>query len=276
MAGSTFLRGASADALATTAERLDERLSADSGDAAASVGEDLFAVAMLLHREAGLRRTATDVSLDPGSRSELLRRLLDGKVGATSLDVAAGAAGQRWTAPRDLADALEHLSVVATVRSAPDADAGRLSDELFTAAAIVRDESGLRDALADPARSTEDKSALVDAVFGAQALPATTTLLKRALAGTHRTVGVALEDYQRVAADVHSERVATVRVAQELGQAELDRLQRALTRQYGREVHLNVQVDPAVIGGMRVEIGDDVIDGTVSSRLDEARRRLAG
>ena len=49
-----------------------------------------------------------------------------------------------------------------------------------------------------------------------------------------------------------------------------------LARQYDRPVHLNVVVDPEVIGGIRVEIGDDVIDGTVSSRLDEARRRLAG
>jgi F-type H+-transporting ATPase subunit delta len=41
-------------------------------------------------------------------------------------------------------------------------------------------------------------------------------------------------------------------------------------------VHPNVVVDPEVIGGVRVEIGDDIIDGTVVSRLDDARRRLAG
>ena len=53
-------------------------------------------------------------------------------------------------------------------------------------------------------------------------------------------------------------------------------LRTALSRQYDRDVHLNVVIDPDVIGGIRVEIGDDVIDGTVSSRLDEARRKLAG
>ena len=41
-------------------------------------------------------------------------------------------------------------------------------------------------------------------------------------------------------------------------------------------MHLNVIVDPEVIGGIRVEIGDDVIDGTVSNRLHDARRQLAG
>jgi F-type H+-transporting ATPase subunit delta len=70
--------------------------------------------------------------------------------------------------------------------------------------------------------------------------------------------------------------VATVRVARPLSDADRRRLTEALSRTYGREIHLNVVVDPEVIGGIRVEIGDDVIDGTVSSRLDEARRRLAG
>ena len=68
----------------------------------------------------------------------------------------------------------------------------------------------------------------------------------------------------------------TVRFARPLGDADRDRLAAALARSYGRDVHLNVIVDPEVIGGIRVEIGDDVIDGTVASRLDDAGRRLAG
>jgi len=76
--------------------------------------------------------------------------------------------------------------------------------------------------------------------------------------------------------DVVPRLVATVRVAHELGDADSQRLQGALARQYDRPVHLNVVVDPDVVGGVKVEIGDDVIDGTVASRLDDARRRLAG
>jgi F-type H+-transporting ATPase subunit delta len=75
---------------------------------------------------------------------------------------------------------------------------------------------------------------------------------------------------------VHDERVVTVRVAHPLTDAERQRLTGALSRQYGRQLHLNVVIDLDVIGGIRVEIGDDVIDGTVASRLDEARRKLAG
>ena len=75
---------------------------------------------------------------------------------------------------------------------------------------------------------------------------------------------------------MHQQSVARVHVAQDLTDAERTRLQQALGRQYGRQVHLNVVVEPGLLGGMRVEIGEDVIDGTVVGRLDEARRRLAG
>jgi F-type H+-transporting ATPase subunit delta len=67
-----------------------------------------------------------------------------------------------------------------------------------------------------------------------------------------------------------------VHTARELSADELQRLAAALGTQYGKDVQLHVVVDPALIGGLRVEIGDDVIEGTVVNRLDEARRRLAG
>ena len=105
---------------------------------------------------------------------------------------------------------------------------------------------------------------------------ATVILVKQALSGSHRSVAVALEEYEKVAADVHGRDVATVRVARGLSDQDAQRLSGVLARQYDRPVHLNVVVDPEVVGGVKVEIGDDVIDGTVSSRLDDARRRLAG
>ncbi len=90
-------------------------------------------------------------------------------------------------------------------------------------------------------------------------------------------MSVALEEYQKVAAAHRDRLVATVRVARELG-AEGEPASGRSARRGSTTVpvHLNVVVDPDVIGGIRVEIGDDVIDGTVVSRLDDARRRLAG
>ena len=155
-------------------------------------------------------------------------------------------------------------------------DPSRLADELFGLGEVVKGNSALRDALSDPARSTADKRTLVDSLLQDKALPGTVLLAQQALEGTYRTIGVALADYERTAAAVVQQRVATVRVARPLADEDRDRLAAALERQYDRPVHLNVVVDPSVLGGVRVEIGDDVIDGTVASRLDDARRRLAG
>ncbi|TIC84073.1 F0F1 ATP synthase subunit delta [Nocardioides sp. GY 10127] len=267
-------RGASADAVAVLLGELESALSS-SPEAAATVAENLFGVAQTLRGEAALRRFATDVSVPVEARSGLVAEVLGGKVDETSLALSRSAVSRRWTGTRDLADALEHLSVVARVHSARS-DAGRLADELFSFSQVVKENPALRDALSDPARSVADKSRLVDSLLEGKALPATRALAAQALAGTYRTVGVALNEYQKVAAAVHGQDVATVRVAQPLSAADSERLAQALTRQYGRPVHLNLVVDPALLGGMRVEIGDDVIDGTVSGRLEDARRSLAG
>ncbi len=266
-------RGASAEALRVLARELDSGLA--GGADAAAVGSSLFTVAQVMRTEPALRRVATDVSVATAAKQGLIAEIFGGLVAPAALSVVSAAVGQRWTATRDLADVVEHLGVVAVVRSA-EADSSRLSDELFAFAGVVDDNPSLRDALSDPARSTGDKAALLGELLGGKALPATQSLAEQALTGSYRTVGVALAAYQQVAADVHQQKVATVRVARPLADAERGRLADALSRRYDRDVHLNVIVDPDVIGGIRVEIGDDVIDGTVLNRLDDARRKLAG
>lgn len=267
-------RGASEDAVADLTEMLQRRV-AEGADAAA-LGSDLFALAAVIRQEPGLRRVATDVSVSGEAKAGLVRDVFGGKVGAEALDVLSAAVGARWAATRHLADALEHLGVVATVRSADrEGAAGRLVDELFGIAGLIKDNPGLRDALSDTSRSAADKRDLVRGLLEGRALPATVRLVEQALAGTHRTVGVALGEYQKVAAEVHGEHLAVVRVAQPLDEAGRRRLADALARRYDRPVHLNVVVEPDLIGGLRVEIGDEVIDGTVVSRLEDVRRRLA-
>ncbi|KRF15360.1 ATP synthase subunit delta [Nocardioides sp. Soil797] len=267
------MRGASAEALAALSTELESLLS--GGADAVRVGDDLFAVARLVRQDGALRRVATDPSLPADAKQGLAQDLFGGKASDAALQLIKNAVGRRWTVNRDLADAIERLSEIASVRSAGN-ESGRLSDELFAVGQLVRDNSDLRDALSDPARSIEDKSALIDSLLGDKVLPATATLAKQALGGSYRTVSAALGQYQQVAAAVHSQSVAEVRVARPLSEADRTRLGAALARQYGREIHLNEVIDPDVIGGLRVEVGDDVIDGTVSSRLSDAGRKLAG
>jgi F-type H+-transporting ATPase subunit delta len=287
------MRGASADSRATliemlvpqgglgaTVSRLTAKVTGHERPDQADHGrtaDDLFGVADVIAREPALRRTVTDASLPAAAKGGLVRDIFGSTVAPASLDVVVAAVGQRWTAPRDLADTLEHLGVVSTVLAAEEHEqADALEDELFGFGRLVADNPGLRDALSDPARSVEDKQALVRGLLEGRTTPATLRLAQRSVAGTHRTVALAVEAFQRTVADHRQRLVATVRVARPLGEDDTRRLSEALQAQYGRPVHLNVMLDPGVIGGMRVEIGDDVIDGTVSSRLDEARRRLAG
>ncbi len=269
------MRGASADSLVTVTEALGQVV--DGGADTGQLAEDLFGVAALLSSEPGLRRTVTDLSLAGEAKAEFVRGLLGDKVSVGARDLVAQGASLRWAATRDLGDALEQLGVVALVQGADRAGAAdALENELFGFGRLVADNPELRDALSDPARSLTDKRELVRGLLEGKATPSAIRLAEQSLAGTHRTVSVALEEYQKVAAAHRSRLVGTVRVARDLAEADLRRLEAALTEQYSRAVHLNVLVDPSVIGGIKVEVGDDVIDGTVASRLDDARRRLAG
>jgi F-type H+-transporting ATPase subunit delta len=267
------LRGASAEALAALTERLDGATGTQK--AAAALGDELFTVSQLVRHEAGLRRFATDAALPAQAKQDMVEQVFSGRVGETTVELLTDAVGRRWTLSRDLADVLERLSEIAVVRSA-GAKADQLTDELFELSRIIDANPALRSALSDPARSVEDKSALLDSILDQVALPATVTLAKQSLAGTYRTMTAALATYREVAAQSKDEVVATARVARPLGAADQRRLAEILGRQYDTTVHLNVVVDPDVLGGIRVEIGDEVIDGTIASRLDDARRHLVG
>ena len=267
-----MLRGASAEAMATLTDQLGKP--ATLADAA-TIGDELFSIADLLRGNAALRRFATDASLEAQAKQGFARQAFEGKMSAASLGIVETAFGHRWTSQRDLADVLERLSEIAIAKST-GAKAGQLADELFGVGRLLADNPELRDALANPGRSVDDRLALVDTVLGGQVLPATATLTKQALAGTYGTLTASLEVYRSIVADTVGEGVATVRVAQPLADKERERLRESLSQQYGREIHINEVVDPDVIGGIRVDIGDDVIDGTVAGRLDDARRRLVG
>lgn len=267
------LRGASADALATLRSELSGAV--DGKADAATLGDELFIVARALRAEPTLRRVASDASLADEVKQGLMGDVLSGRASEPTAALVSTAVAQRWTLSRDLPAALERLSEIAAVLSAGK-DGDQLVDELFAVGQTVNGSAELREALADPARSVEDRSALVDSLLGGKVLPATATLTKQALAGTYRTVTLALSTYRSVAAEVVGQSVATVRVTKPLADSERKRLVEALSTAYDRKIHVNEIVDPSVLGGVRVEIGDDVIDGTISSRLTDARRRLVG
>jgi F-type H+-transporting ATPase subunit delta len=247
---------------------------AGTPDDAATLGDQLLAAAGVVRSEPALRRVLTDASIEAEAKAGLAGSVFAGKLGDEALDLVKLAVQQRWTSSRDLAAVLEELGIQALVRSA-GAQGPRVSDELFAVAQLVDANPDLRGALSDPARSHDDKSALLGSVLEGKVLPATLRLVGQAVR-SEEPVGRALESIQRVAAEVQDELLAVVHTARPLGTTELTRLTQALAKAYDTSVHLHVVEDPDLIGGLRVEIGDDVIDGSVSSKLDNARRRIAG
>ena len=152
-----------------------------------------------------------------------------------------------------------------------------LALELFRFARLLEREPALRAALTDPALPVERKSGLLRDLLGGKAQPTTVRLVEIAVTRPRGgSLEHTLEELSRLAAQRRSRYVAQVRVAAPLDAAQETRLSASLARIYGREVQLQVDVDPSVVGGVEVRVGDEVLDGTVKHSLDQVRRRLAG
>jgi F-type H+-transporting ATPase subunit delta len=151
-----------------------------------------------------------------------------------------------------------------------------VEDDLFRFARLVAGQPGLREALVGPADAAA-KQSLLDNLLSSKVSAPSMSLITQLL--THprgRSPQVVLDLAAGIAAQRREQLIAVVRVATELTPAQRQRLMSALVNTYGRGLHLNVVHDPAVVGGLSVQIGDELIDGTAATRLGEVRRRLAG
>jgi F-type H+-transporting ATPase subunit delta len=274
---SAGMQGASRESLKAARETLGALIRSSDSDLTA-LSDELFSVTALLDREHPLRRALTDPARDGDARVGLARAVLGEQVGGATADLLAWVVRARWSVPRDLATALELLAVEAQVAAAERA--GRLDeveDELFRVSRAVAGAPDLRTALSDLSAPVESRAALVEDLLGGRTTEETRRLVRQAVVAPRgRTFDRTVETYGQVAADRRSRLVATVTAVDPLTEEQRRRLAGVLQRIYGHEVHLNVQLDPTLVGGIRVEIGDEVIDGSVQSRLDDARRRLVG
>jgi len=269
------MRGASRASLAEATDRLTGMLA--GGADAGQLGDELFSVAGLLDSESGLRRVLSDPSRPAAAKAGLAGTLLSGKVAAATLEVTTGLVSGRWSAPGDLADAAEQLAVLAIVAGADDdGTLDEVEDELFRFGRIVDAEPDLRVTLSSPYIAPERKRQLIDALLAGKVTGPTLRLVSRAAIHPRgRSLGRSLEEYAGLAARRRALLIAEVHVAAELSAAQRGRLAAALSAAYGHDVHLNVVLDPEVIGGMSVRISDEVIDGSMATRLAALRRKLA-
>jgi F-type H+-transporting ATPase subunit delta len=265
--------GSSRDSLAALRVSLDAR----RGEAGfASVSGDLLAVAGVLGREKSLRQALADAGQPVAARAGIATSLFGSQIAPESMAVLSDVVSARWSNGADLVDAVENLGAQAAfVEAERDGSLERVEGELFRFGRAVDGSPDLQLALTDPSVTGERKSALVADLVGATAAPTTTALLTY-LGGNlrgRRPVD-AVEDLTALAAAQRNRVVAEVRSAIELTPEQVSRLSAALTRLQGREVRVNVIVDPAVVGGVVVQVGDEVIDGSVANRLEQARRAV--
>jgi len=271
------MNGASREALAAARERLDALTDTTSVDAEALAGE-LAALTALLDREGTLRRALTDPAQPGEAKVELARRLLGSRLGGEALDLVNGMVRARWSQSRDLVDALEELADSADLIAAQRAGGlDDVEDELFRFGRIAAGSSELRAALADRVAGAAAKTALLDTLLGGRVQPVTKRLVVRLVTAPRgRSLEGGIESLSKLAAARRGRMVAEVVSAVPLSEQQRQRLGASLARIYGRPVHLNLDVDPAVLGGLRVRVGDEVINGSVADRLEEAARRMAG
>ncbi len=259
---------ATTHALATTTAELQAATVSDL-----QVARELFTAAREIADSTQLSGALSAWGAPGTARAQLARTVFAG-YGATSLQLLAAAAGERWSSLDDLIAGVEELAIRAAALGAGDAD---VEGELFQFSRTVAANPELELALGSRLGDAAAKGALVDKLLAGRANAATVLIVSELVQQPReRRVRALLSRALKIVADQRGRTVATVRVATALDAAQQGRLAAALGAKYGNDVTLNVVVDPTVLGGVRVEIGDDVIDATVSSRINDLRQRLAG
>jgi F-type H+-transporting ATPase subunit delta len=259
---------ATTHALATTTADL---AAAKVGDL--TVARELFAAAREIADSAQLSGALSAWGAPGAARAQVARAVFAGYSPVT-VQLLTSAAAQRWSSLDDLISGIEELAIRSAALGAPTTD---VEGELFQVARTVAANPELELALGSRLGDASAKGALIEKLLAGRASEATVLITAQLVQQPReRRVRALLNRALRLVADQRGKTVATVRVASVLDAPQQKRLADALSTRYGTDVTVNVVVDPQVLGGMRVEIGDDVIDGTVSSRINDLRQRLAG
>lgn len=276
-----MIHAASRSALADLRERLIAVLSTDSdvtGASSQALASQLYAASNLLATQPRLRRTLADPSTDASARGQLARSLLTGRLDETAVGLVVDAVAERWSSPWDLTDALEIIADETLLASAEQqGQLDTVEDELFRFERILTNAPELTTALDDESVPGEARSALAQQLLAGKVNPVTSELLAHAVtSGRKHHVLSVIDDLLEASAARRERSVARVIAATDLTPEQTERLAASLRQLYGRDITIRTAVDPGVRGGLVVRVGDEVIDGTVATRLAAARAAFAG
>ncbi|NDK30328.1 F0F1 ATP synthase subunit delta [Nesterenkonia haasae] len=243
-----------------------------------AVAAELFTALDVLDGSAALRRSLTDPSRETAARVGVIRSLFSAGAQPATVKVLEAAVAQRWSKERDLGDAVESLAVTAVAAKAESRGLQGLEDlesALLSFRRTIAESHELQHALSEDQAPPAAKQKLAGKL-SSQASPEARLLIDRAVTSPRGLRTSALIERFAAAIAARQDRwIAQVTVAKDLSSTYLDKLSASLDKYFGRELKLDVVVDPDVIGGIRVQVGDEVVDSTVAARLNELHRTIA-
>ena len=271
------LGGSSRASLAATRDVLDKTLNGLSGDAASALSTDLFAVVNALGQNVALRRAITDPSRQASEKEALLKQLFASRISDKALAIAAAAVANRWSSPSDLLISMEQIAIQAEAGAAnARGELDKLEDEIFAFGRALAANQDLRNALNGNPDAISEKVALVNQVLKS-ATSSTRALVSQVVNGLWgRNIETALSDIAHATAEHRNLVVAHVQSAIDLSADQKEKLAPPLSKHIGQAVRINVETNSKVVGGVSIRFRDELIDGTVISRMAEASQALAG
>lgn len=240
-----------------------------------NVGESLFQIARTLDENPALRHALTEPEADAGAKRALVNRIF-GSLDARAVEIAASAANQRWSRSEDLVSGLDETGIRAIAETARGV-APALDGEIIGFSQLIETNGELELALRNKLAPAKAKRELVVKVAQGSLSRAALSIIERMVErGIARNVRLSLTRAATIIAEQLGYRIASVTVAAPLSAEQLQELGRSLAERYNTPVRIDELIDKRVLGGMRVELGGETIDGTVATRLAELRARLAG
>jgi ATP synthase F0 subunit b/ATP synthase F1 delta subunit len=270
------LRSASRESVLSMVKHLDGVVADLDANGLTSLADDLSSAVKLLRREAPLGRHLADPSLDSDRKVALAERLLSGKVSDSALDVLKNAVSQRWSSTSDLIRGVQHIArLVLLVRAELEDQIDDVEDQLFRFSRILDSEPRLTSLLSEYTAPLEGRISLLNNVLHRQASKNTADLLRQTVELLHgERADEAVRELANLAVSRRGEVVAHIGAAAELSDAQRDRLIELLTRIYGHPVSVQLDLNPALLGGLTIAVGDEVIDGSLASKLASAETHL--
>lgn len=247
---------------------------AELGRAELPVAEDLLGASRAIGDSSQFRSALLDAEVDETQKRALVAAVFGAKMSADALSLLQTVSISRWSSADDLLAGIEELGIRVAADSAPDT---HLDAELFAFERFVSSDSELELALGSKLSAGAHKTQIVDRLLSGKATPQTTAIVRHLVQQPRgRRIGELLRGAAAIVADQRGFAVANVVSAVPLTTEQLARLEQQLSATAGRPVRFDATVDPSVLGGVRVQMGDTVIDGSVAARLSSLRQKLAG